>query len=107
MPIKVTITDIEGSASTVVGEDGSTLMEAARAAGVAGILAECGGACSCATCHVYIGDDWITRVGLPNPVEEEMLDMVDDIRLPNSRLSCQVTLIPELDGMTATVAPEL
>lgn len=107
MPIKVTITDIEGNASTIVGEDGATLMEAARAAGVAGVLAECGGACSCATCHVYIADDWIERVGLPNPVEEEMLDMVDEIRMPNSRLSCQVTLIPELDGLIATVAPEL
>jgi 2Fe-2S ferredoxin len=107
MPITVIITDIEGETRTIVAKDGATLMEAARAADVAGIIAECGGACSCATCHVYIGEEWLQRVGLPNPVEEEMLDMVDDIRMPNSRLSCQVTLTQEFDGMTATVAPEL
>lgn len=107
MPITVTITDIEGEAATIMGEAGATLMETARAAGVAGIIAECGGACSCATCHVYIGENWLDRVGRPNPVEDEMLDMVDDIRLPSSRLSCQVKLTSDLDGMTATVAPEL
>jgi 2Fe-2S ferredoxin len=107
MSITVTITDIDGRVLEVAGEVGATLMETARAAGVAGIIAECGGACSCATCHVYIAEDWRRQVGPPNPVEEDMLDMVDDIRLPASRLSCQVTLTQELDGLAVTVAPEL
>ncbi len=107
MPITVTITDIDGKTLEIQGAAGATLMETARAAGVAGILAECGGACSCATCHVYIDADWIAQVGPPNPVEADMLDMVDDIRVPSSRLSCQVTLTQDLDGLVVTVAPEL
>lgn len=107
MPITVTITDIDGKTQAIVGEAGATLMETARAAGISGILAECGGACSCATCHVYIDEEWVRRVGPPNAVEEDMLDMVDDIRVPSSRLSCQVTLTQELDGLAVTVAPEL
>ena len=107
MSITVTITDIDGKTLEIVGEAGATLMETARAAGVAGILAECGGACSCATCHVYISEEWLQRVGMPNSVEADMLDMVDDIRMPNSRLSCQVALTQELDGLAVTVAPEL
>ncbi len=107
MPITVTITDIAGKTQALTGQDGETLMQIARAAGIAGIIAECGGACSCATCHVYIADQWVEQVGPPNPVEDDMLDLVDDIRLPNSRLSCQVNLTPELDGLTVTVAPEL
>jgi 2Fe-2S ferredoxin len=107
MPITITITDIDGAPVAITGEAGATLMETARAAGVAGIIAECGGACSCATCHVYIDDSWATRVGPPNPVEDEMLDLVHDIRTPTSRLSCQIVLTPELDGMIARVAPEL
>lgn len=107
MSITVTITDIAGETFTIAGKDGATLMETARAAGVAGILAECGGACSCATCHVYIDEEWVQKVGPPNSVEEDMLDMVDDIRVPSSRLSCQVVLTRALDGLTARVAPEL
>jgi 2Fe-2S ferredoxin len=107
MPITVNITDIAGEPVALTAEPGATLMETARAAGVAGIIAECGGACSCATCHVYIDDAWVARVGPANPVEDEMLDLVHDIRTPTSRLSCQIVLTQELDGMAAKVAPEL
>jgi 2Fe-2S ferredoxin len=86
---------------------GESLMEAARRAGVEGIVAECGGACSCATCHVYVGEQWFPLVGEPDQVEEEMLDMVDHIRRPTSRLSCQIRLTEELSGIVAEVAPEL
>ena len=86
---------------------GESLMEAARRAGVEGIVAECGGACSCATCHVYVGEEWYALVGDPDQVEEEMLDMVDHIRRPTSRLSCQIRLDENLSGIVAEVAPEL
>ena len=88
-------------------QPGESLMEAARRSGVAGIIAECGGACSCATCHVYIGEEWYSKVGDPDQVEEEMLDMVDHIRRPTSRLSCQIRLNEGLSGIVAEVAPEL
>ena len=106
--IAVTLVDQNGVSVCI--EDaavGESLMEAARRAGVAGIIAECGGACSCATCHVYLGESWFEKVGGPDPVEEEMLDMVDAIRRPTSRLSCQIRLNAELDGLSAQVAPEL
>ena len=82
-----------------------SLMQVGRANDVAGILADCGGGCSCATCHVYVDQAWMERVGAPNDIENEMLDMVSDLRKPNSRLSCQIDLRPELDGLVVTVAP--
>ncbi|MCB2064118.1 MAG: (2Fe-2S)-binding protein [Novosphingobium sp.] len=106
--IVVTLTQQDG---TVVRIDDATadesLMEAARRAGVAGIVAECGGVCSCATCHVYVAEDWIGKVGEPDEVEDEMLDMVDHIRRPNSRLSCQIRLSEAVNGLQAEVAPDL
>lgn len=77
---------------------GLTLMEAALEHNVAGIIAECGGACSCATCHVYIDEHWYDRVGAPNPMEDDMLDFAFD-RRENSRLSCQIVLDESLDGL--------
>ena len=88
-------------------QPGESLMEAAKRAGGGGILAECGGACSCATCHVYIVEEWFPLVGEPDQVEEDMLDMVAHIRRPTSRLSCQIRLHEGLSGLVADVAPEL
>lgn len=106
--LTVTVTDQDGETTIITDcKDGESLMEAARRASIKGIIAECGGACSCATCHVYIDAQWMDEVGSPNEVEEDMLDMIDDIRQPTSRLSCQITLRAELDGLIATVAPEL
>lgn len=106
--ITITIIDVEGAERVIDdAETGTSLMEVARLAHVSGIIAECGGACSCATCHVYIDEAWVDAVGGPNDVEDDMLAMVEDIRRPNSRLSCQIALTAELAGLRVTVAPEL
>ena len=77
---------------------GVSLMHAALDNGVGGILADCGGACSCATCHCYIDAAWQDKTGEPDDVEKQMLDFVLDPQ-PNSRLSCQIVLSEEHDGM--------
>jgi 2Fe-2S ferredoxin len=74
------------------------VMEAARRAGIVGIIGECGGACSCATCHVYVEPEWIDAVGQPASMEEDMLDFAFDVR-PNSRLSCQIKIRDALNGL--------
>ena len=85
-------------------EPGRSLMEVARASGVVGILGDCGGTCACATCHVYVDPEWLAAVGVPDDIEDALLDMVDS-RASNSRLSCQIKLRPELDGLKVTVGP--
>jgi 2Fe-2S ferredoxin len=97
MPI-ITYIDSDGTSRTAEGEIGSTVMETAIKNSVPGIEAECGGACACATCHVYIDDAWTEKVGGPSPMEEDMLDFGYDVQ-PNSRLSCQVKVTEELDGL--------
>jgi ferredoxin, 2Fe-2S len=96
--VKITFIDTEGTARTVEGEVGSTVMETAIKHAVPGIEAECGGACACSTCHVYIDDAWREAVGEPSPMEEDMLDFAFEVR-PNSRLSCQIKVRDELDGL--------
>jgi 2Fe-2S ferredoxin len=96
--IKITFIDAEGTARTVEAEEGATVMETAVRNGVPGIEAECGGACSCATCHVYVDEEWEAVTGQPQPMEEDMLDFAFDVR-PNSRLSCQIRVRPEMDGL--------
>lgn len=97
----ITFIDQDGSKRTVEAEPGSTVMEAAIRNDVPGIEAECGGACSCATCHVYVDDAWTEKVGGPEPMEEDMLDFAYDVR-PTSRLSCQIKVTPALDGLVVT-----
>jgi 2Fe-2S ferredoxin len=87
--VKITFIDNEGTARTVDGEVGATVMETAIKHGVPGIEAECGGACACSTCHVYIEEEWREKVGEPSPMEEDMLDFAFEVK-PNSRLSCQI-----------------
>lgn len=96
--INITFIDAEGTARTVEAEVGSTVMETAVRNGIPGIEAECGGACSCATCHVYVDEEWEAVTGQPQPMEEDMLDFAFDVR-PNSRLSCQIRVRPEMDGL--------
>src|SRR5438876_8112875 len=96
---KITYIDFEGTARTVEGEIGSTVMETAIKNNVPGIEAECGGACSCATCHVYVDPAWLPRLQPPAPDELEMLTGTAAERRPNSRLSCQIPMRPELDGL--------
>lgn len=76
-------------------------MQAAVTNGVPGIDADCGGSCSCATCHVYIKEEWLPKVGPIEPTEEAMLSLSSD-RKANSRLSCQVPVTDELDGLVVT-----
>ncbi len=77
-------------------------METAIKNAVPGIEAECGGACACATCHAYVADEWSEKVGSPEPMEEDMLDFAYDVR-PTSRLSCQIRISSDLDGLVVTV----
>lgn len=100
--ITVTFVEPDGSVREVAGAEGSSLMELAVKNGVAGIEAECGGACSCATCHVWIDEAWVARVGQPKDMEESMLEFADGVR-PNSRLSCQIRTTVELDGLKVQV----
>jgi ferredoxin, 2Fe-2S len=95
---KITFIDFEGTSRSVEGEVGSTVMETAIQHGVPGIEAECGGACACSTCHVYIDDAWRETVGEPTPMEEDMLDFAYGVQ-PNSRLSCQIKVTEAMDGL--------
>jgi len=95
---KITFIDSAGTERTVEAQSGSTVMEAAIRNGVPGIDAECGGACACATCHVYVDEAWVAATGEPGPMEEDMLDFASDVQ-PNSRLSCQIKVSDALDGL--------
>ncbi len=99
---KITYVDHAGTERTVEGSVGATVMETALRNNVPGIDAECGGACACATCHVYVDDAWTDTVGSPEAMEEDMLDFAYDVR-PNSRLSCQIRVRDELDGLVVHV----
>ena len=98
---QITFIDAQGTARTVAAEDGATLMETAVRNAIPGIEAECGGACACATCHVYVNPAWQDRLPAPQTMEEDMLDFAFDVR-SNSRLSCQIRIKAELDGLTVT-----
>ena len=99
---KITYVAFDGARFEVEAENGSTVMENAIRNAVPGIEAECGGACACATCHVYVEEEWSDVVGPPNPMEEDMLDFAYDVR-PTSRLSCQIRVGDELDGLVVQV----
>lgn len=98
---KITILAFDGTRYDIDAENGSTVMENAIRNSVPGIEAECGGACACATCHVYVDDAWTALTGEPEAMEEDMLDFAFDVR-PNSRLSCQIKVTDELDGLVVT-----
>lgn len=96
---KITYVDHAGTERTVEGSVGATVMETALRNNVPGIDAECGGACACATCHVYVDAEWVDAVGPAEPMEQDMLDFASDVRA-TSRLCCQIRIKPELDGLT-------
>ena len=95
---KVTYIEFDGVTHSVEAEIGATMMETALRHGVSSIVAECGGSCSCATCHVYVDDAWVERVGPPTDDEADQLDAAFEVR-PNSRLACQIKATEELDGL--------
>ncbi|MBZ9653351.1 2Fe-2S iron-sulfur cluster-binding protein [Phyllobacterium lublinensis] len=99
---KITFVTFDGARIEANAENGSTVMENAIRNAVPGIDAECGGACACATCHVYVDEEWTSVVGEPEAMEEDMLDFAYDVR-PSSRLSCQIRVSDDLDGLVVHV----
>jgi ferredoxin, 2Fe-2S len=96
--MQVIFIDSQGTSRSVEAQDGMTVMEIAVRNNIPEIVAECGGACACATCHVYVDPAWYDRVKGPNDMEEGMLDFAFDTR-SHSRLSCQIRMKPEWDGL--------
>ncbi len=102
---QITFINADGSSREVHVEPGSTVMQAAVDNGVDGIIAECGGACSCATCHVYVTKEWLNKLEPADDMEQGMLECAHDPR-DNSRLSCQLEMTDELDGLVVEVPEE-
>src|SRR5690349_12716968 len=95
---RITFIQPDGTEQTVDGESGLTVMEVAKMNLIEGIEAECGGACACATCHVFVDDAWKEKAGAPNQMEEDMLDFAYAVR-PPSRLPAQIRTTPKLAGL--------
>ena len=95
---KITYIAFDGTPYEIEARDGSTVMENAVRNAVPGIEAECGGACACATCHVYVDEAWTEKTGSSSAMEESMLDFAENVE-PNSRLSCQIRVSDALDGL--------
>jgi ferredoxin, 2Fe-2S len=93
----------DGSSRSIDAKPGSSVMENAVRNNVRGIDAECGGSCSCATCHVYVDDTFVALLPPPDDMENDLLDGVASERQPGSRLSCQITMTADLDGLTVRV----
>ena len=102
--MKIKVTDRSGKKHELEGDTNSSLMEILRDAGLE-IEAACGGCCACATCHVYVNEKWLNKIKPKDDDEESMLDQAFDIR-NNSRLSCQIPLSEDLDGIELELAPE-
>lgn len=96
---KITYIEHDGTSHSVDAPEGLSVMEAAIRNMVPGIDADCGGACACATCHVYVDGEWAGKTGERSSMEESMLDFATDVR-DTSRLSCQIKVSAELDGLT-------
>jgi len=101
---RVVYIEPDGTHVEVDVEEGYSAMEGAIMNGVEGIEAECGGACSCATCHCYVPEDWWDKLPEMDVIEDSMLEAATD-RRSNSRLTCQVPVTEELDGLVLEVAP--
>jgi len=100
--VRITYFDREGSERTVDVQPGMSLMQGAKQHAVDGIDADCGGACICATCHVYVDPEWQERVGGRTPIEDATIEFAEDVE-PNSRLACQVKVTEELDGLVVRI----
>lgn len=101
--MKILVTDQDGKEHEIEGLDGWRVMEIIRDHGLP-IKAECGGCASCATCHVYVDESWLDKLHEPRDDEMDLLDTAPDVR-DNSRLSCQILMSEELDGLKLTLAP--
>ena len=95
---KIHFVDHTGETRIIDVENGATVMEAAIRNAIPGIEAECGGACACSTCHLYVDEAWREKTGEPSPMEEDMLDFAFEVQ-PSSRLSCQMKVREDFDGL--------
>jgi 2Fe-2S ferredoxin len=95
---KITYVEHNGTEHVIDVKTGVSIMEGAVKNNVPGIDADCGGACSCATCHVYVDEAWLAVTGEPSAMEVSMLDFAEEIQ-PNSRLSCQIKVSDQMDGV--------
>lgn len=102
---KITYVEFGGNERVLDITSGRSVMQGAIENNVRGIIAECGGACSCATCHVYVDDAWIERLDKKTQSEEMLLDAVCDLQ-PNSRLSCQINVNEQLNGLVVRLPPK-
>ncbi|MFN3955431.1 MAG: 2Fe-2S iron-sulfur cluster-binding protein [Pararhodobacter sp.] len=96
---KITYVEFNGTRHVVDVAPGLTVMEGARDNNIPGIEADCGGACACSTCHVYVAEDWIDRLPPRDPMEEDMLDFAYEPNPVRSRLTCQIKVSDALDGL--------
>jgi 2Fe-2S ferredoxin len=103
--IKIVVTTREGEDKAVEAREGLSLMETVRDSGFDEQFALCGGCCSCATCHVYVDEAFMGRLSPISEAESDLLDSSDH-RGPRSRLSCQIKLTSDLDGLRVAIAPE-
>lgn len=93
----------DGTSKTVIAKTGMSVMEAAKGAGISGIVAECGGSMACGTCHIYVAPEWASRLPPPTAGETAMLDFVEGGPRPESRLSCQIKIAEGMDGLRVKV----
>ena len=98
---KITYIDSKGSSKTIEVEKGLSVMEGAIQNDISGIDADCGGSMACATCHVYVEEKWLDKIPKAEEAEIDMIDMAIEPK-KNSRLSCQIIISDELDGLTVT-----
>ena len=99
---KITYIEHNGTEHVIDAPTGQTVMETAVKHAVPGIDADCGGACACATCHVYVDEAWTEKTGEASSMEQSMLDFANDVE-PNSRLSCQIKITDMLDGLKVRI----
>ena len=99
---KITYKDFQGNSKTIEVENGLTVMEGAIQNNISGIDADCGGSMACATCHVYVEEKWLNKIQKAEEAEEDMIDMAFEPK-KNSRLSCQLIVSDELDGLVVNI----
>jgi 2Fe-2S ferredoxin len=96
---KITYVEFNGKEHVIEVANGLTVMEGARDNGIPGIEADCGGACACSTCHVYVAPEWVEKLPAKDPMEEDMLDFAYEPDPARSRLTCQIKVNDALNGL--------